>query len=993
MIIRFDKLNRLKTPSIVLCNPNMYELETIDGTIYNTEFTLRYNTMSEMSFTVPSVLSDKSINIWYNLVVAKRLVKVEDIGVFMITTVNKTSDGVQDIKEVTAFSLEVDLNFKKVNLLSGIYKFYNPLNPLDETTLIGKVMATPQMRGWKIGVVSSELWNKTRSYEVSDQTIYNFFMTTIEEAMECIFEYETFTKTINIFSTVEAVKKTDIYLSYDNLIKNLKVEEMSDELVTAMHCYGGGDLTIRGVNPLGDVVIYNFDYFLKDGEKWISDSLKTAIINWQNYQKQQQPIYTDLLVQYRNKNSLLISQKGQLTDLQSQYNAIEGALKIEIEAGGATTELSSQLQGKQNEINTKQSEINETTSQIQNIQSQLNTIVNQVKLINNFTSEQLEELSCYMVESTYTNDAFIQTSIMSAVEIQDMQQELYDFSTKVLEKLSKPRYSFEMESTNFLFIKDFQPFTQQLELGCEVTVDMDNGLYSYPVLLELIFSYDDPTNFTMTFGNRLRLDKNEFRFSELFGESVNTGASVTINQGNWNEFNNNYQDDVSNFIKNELNASQKNIVNATNQEIKIGEHGLIGQKLLDSGSYSPKKVWLMNNNLVFTKDNFSTVEAMFGETSNGAYGVLGDIIVGKILAGNSLTIANDSNTFRVDENGVYIKDANIIMSSGKDLDTTLSDIDGKVSNTINSDGTINTSKLIGSIQAGNNNIFLGSGTNRMLLNENGILITKNNGASYGTAVSADGIVADMIKAGGTIQGCRFISQNDSNGFGMFLESGGLTFKKNNSTFSSIGNSDIALIDENSNQVTLETYSTSYGLNSSALICQKNFGIYCGQSSANIKLSATTGDVYINAGYGGGGNIHLSPKTTSNYVYIYGSYQAMGTKSAIVETQNYGRRKLYSEESDRVYFNTYGKDKTELSSDGYKAIIKLDDIFFQTIEPNSVHPYIINLTSYSNAKVWVKAVYDKYIVVQSEEPTEFDYGIKCIRKDYVQAYLEEFIKEV
>lgn len=984
MIMRFDKLNKLIMPSIVLCNPNGKELEAIDGTIYNTELTLRYNTMSEFTFTVPSVLDDESLNIWYNLVTAKRLIKVENIGVFMITGVNKTSDGVQDIKEVSTFSLEVDLNYKKVNLLSGTYKFYDYINPLNENTLVGKIMSMPQMRGWTIGIVSSSLWNKTRAYEISDQTIYNFFMTTVEEAMECVFEYNTFTKTIDILDMEDAIKKTDIFLSFDNLLQNVKVEEMSDELVTVMQCYGGGDLTIRGVNPLGDTSIYNFDYFLKDGEDWISDALKTAIINWQDLQKQVQPTYANLLVQYRAKNNELIVKKGELVDLESVYNAIEGNLSIEMDAGGNTSTLATQLLNQQVLIDAKKSEINTTTQQVTAIQNQLTAIQNQVKLTNNFTVEQLKELSCYMVESTYTNDAFIQTSIMSAVEIQDMQQELYDFSKKVLEKLSQPRYSFSIESTNFLFLKEFQPFTQQLELGCELCIDMDNDLFSYPVLLEMSFSFDDPTSFNMTFGNRLRLDKNDFRFAELFGESVNAGASVTINQGAWSEFNKNYQDEVSQFMNNELVAAQKNIVNASNQQIKIGEWGMLAQKQLESGGYSPKKAWWINNGLYFTKDNWNTVSAAFGEFENGGYGILADVIGGKLLIGNALKIEATKSDgtglfFRVDENGVYMKNADIVMANGNTLDTNLTNVaiqaknaNDKIVNVTTTGGLLDTNKMYGSILAGNNNIYALDNTNlkAMVINSNGILIAnslKSNGEwDWKTAISADGIIADQIKSGGTISGCNAFF-GETSGNGLIIDSHGvLDLKTNNNTVAHIWKTDT---------------EGGYFI----------LGNPSGQEVFRVQSVATENAVAMNfqrftriTNWGRGIEVECSYVDISGSLYVNGDLSVTGEKPAIVPTQHYGVRTLYCEEADKSYFSTKGMGETV----NQECIIELDPIFVETIELNSTNPYIVYLTSYSDARVWVDKIDDYSFVVKSDKDTKFSYDLKAIRITFGNKYLEE-----
>lgn len=763
MFIEFDKLGRIKDPSIVLCNPNGHELESIDATIINTHFDLRFNSMSEMTFTVPSRVNSEPVK-WYNLIVSKRVIKVENIGAFMIHTVIKTGDGLQETKEVTAFSLEVDLNYKKINLLSGIYKFYDAINPNNTNTLLGKLMSIPTMKGWKIGYVSPSLWNKVRSYEISDQTIYNFLMTTVEETMECVVVYDTFNKTINFYDTQEAVTDTDIYLSYDNLVRELSVEEMSDELVTALHCYGGGELDIRAVNPLGDVIIYNFDYFIAKNEEWLTSDLRAKIEAWQNLQKSIQVQFADLLTQFRNKNSELIVLQGELVDEQSKYANIEGQLKVTFEAGDSTVEYAVQLEQQQIAINNKQSQITAKENELKTIQNNISEINSRVKLTNNFTEEEITELSNYIVESTYTNNAFIKNSTMSAVEIQDMAQELYDLSNSVLDKLSKPRFSFTMQGVNFLFLQEFLPFSQQLRLGCSLSVDMDNDLIAYPVLLELSFGLDDPTDFEMTFANRLRLDKTDYRFSELFGESINVGNTVTIQQGNWNEFNKNYQTNIDNFMKNEFDAGAKNIVNTKNQEIKIGAFGILGQKLLENGSYSPKKFGLINNQLVFTKDNFRTISGMFGETTSGAYGLLADILVGKLLLGSELRLEGRNATgkeviFSFDsENGVFMKNASIIMSSGENLENYVTNVVGsidlsKYDNILTKDGLIDVTKMQGHIQAGNNNILLGTGINRMVANENGILITKNDGQSWDTAISAYGIVADAIQAGGTISGC------------------------------------------------------------------------------------------------------------------------------------------------------------------------------------------------------------------------------------------------
>lgn len=660
MIIDFDSLGMFEKPNVQICNPNGDPLKSVGKIIFDSSVVLRFNSMSEFNFSIPQKIETDVYIEAYDEVVSKRLVKVENLGMFLITSVNIIDDGVRNVKQVKCFSIEAELNYKKINLFSGTYKFYDPVSP--QNTLIGKIFS--YLPSWTIGEIDSELWNKYRTFDISDQTIYAFLMTTVEQAYECVFTFDSFTKTVNAYATKNAVTDTSISLSYDNLVKELQVEEMSDELITALYSYGNGDLDVRTVNPLGSSVLYNFDYFLYGGKEWFSTSLKNAVISWNNKVTTLQPQYADLLSQFRTNNALLITQNGELTTLKGEFSAIEAVMKARIEGGLHYDDIYTQLNAKQLQIDTKETQIKTTQNTVTSISNQLTNINTQLSFTNNFTTEQYKELSNYIIENTYQNEAFVQTDNMTTVQIQDMAQELYDQSKNVLTKLSQPRFTFSVDSINFLFLQEFKEFTKQLKMGCQINVAINDNISSYPVLLEMEFSFDDPTNFKMTFGNRLRLDKNDFVFSELFGDSVSAGTTVSFSQGKWNEFNRDYKDDVSEFINSALDCAKNNVINAQNQEIIIDSNGLKGQRYVPTtDTYSPEKVWLTSNTLAFTKNNWQTASLAIGKVGEGIFGVVGDVIVGRILAGNQLQITNSNNNFTLDANGCVLDNASFTMTT------------------------------------------------------------------------------------------------------------------------------------------------------------------------------------------------------------------------------------------------------------------------------------------------------------------------------------------
>ena len=79
------------------------------------ELSLRFNEMSEFHITIPYLI-DGEVFPYYDRVLSKKLILIDDIGYFLITEVNETDDGIVKQKTVTAYSLETELAFKKLNL-------------------------------------------------------------------------------------------------------------------------------------------------------------------------------------------------------------------------------------------------------------------------------------------------------------------------------------------------------------------------------------------------------------------------------------------------------------------------------------------------------------------------------------------------------------------------------------------------------------------------------------------------------------------------------------------------------------------------------------------------------------------------------------------------------------------------------------------------------------------------------------------------------------
>ena len=295
----FDIFDLYDTPTIVLCNPNRDQLYAMKE-IYDTNLILRYNAMGEFSFKVPSQVDGNTVD-YYSYLNYPRIVYVEDTGYFIITDVATSGDGVDEFKSVKCFAGEYVFATKKVSQFKGTYKFYDAIDATG--TLISELLA--YVPGWTVGTIDISLLVKYRTFDVSDTTIYNLLMAEVENAYQCIFTFDTINKTISASVPTQASATTDVYFSYDNLMEAADLEPINEELVTALAVYGGGDLSINTVNPLGTNTIYNYDYFKTTD--WMSQSLIDAIDAWETVIENNQDNYADLLSALKDYYEVLLT--------------------------------------------------------------------------------------------------------------------------------------------------------------------------------------------------------------------------------------------------------------------------------------------------------------------------------------------------------------------------------------------------------------------------------------------------------------------------------------------------------------------------------------------------------------------------------------------------------------------------------------------------------------------------------------------------------------
>lgn len=208
--------NTYKKPNLFLCEVDKTKICQLETTSMTGSF--KFNSYSELNFTVSRtytnmITGETDVNPFYDKIEALRLVYLEGFGYFEIQDPEIVSDGIKEVKNVVAYSLEYTLSQK---YLENLYvntgniedigvngdgsvttiTLYNPVNK--NASLLHIILE--KIYGWEIGHVDSSLATMSRQFEVSRASVYDFIVQNICEKFNCFTVFDTVNNTINIYA-------------------------------------------------------------------------------------------------------------------------------------------------------------------------------------------------------------------------------------------------------------------------------------------------------------------------------------------------------------------------------------------------------------------------------------------------------------------------------------------------------------------------------------------------------------------------------------------------------------------------------------------------------------------------------------------------------------------------------------------------------------------------------------------------------------------------
>ena len=687
MIVKYDALSRLEQPALTLCNPgSVYtsgKLSNVVGILTDVsdcEVVLNFNATSELNFRITKVkrVDSSDTTHVYNMfkaVLNRRLVFLENIGYFMITNVEDGYDAntKQSYKDVKAESIDIEIAQKMIPFIDdGTYRFSSDVST-NTKGLFETIVETLPL--WTIGTVDSSVSEKYRTFEDVDVTsnCLGFMLQDMQDAYECIFVFDIVSRTINVYSQDNYVQQTSIHITHDDIVNSIEVTEDADDLYTAISVRGDDEnVTIGAINPLGTNTIYNFDYYLS----WMTSGLSAKVSAWQtavsnaessyyatnldlytamglanNYRLELEKIKTQITMYRRCRDNIVAeSSTSTVADYNSAIMENGGeAITIESEIEDTLAGIDALIATCESEYEDTADDLAETNTNIETYRSQIATMRSQLDMSTYFTSAELEELNNYIFEGSYSDDYVTITDIMTYPEKFDQMKVLYDRAKARLERVSQPTQEFNVDTENFIFIKDFAEWTEQLETGCLINVELEPGDIALLFLSSITVNFEDHS-LNLTFGNRFNKFDPKALFDDMLGHISKSANTL------------NYLKEILYPIKSgEFNAMQEAVqtarditmasaLAADNEEVVIDGSGYTGKKRLPNGTYDPRQVKITGKSIVFTDDAWETCKTAIGELLFGdnysVYGINAQALIGQLIMGNNLHI--------VDSNGVEL---------------------------------------------------------------------------------------------------------------------------------------------------------------------------------------------------------------------------------------------------------------------------------------------------------------------------------------------------
>lgn len=280
------------------------------------------------------------------------------------------------------------------------------------------------------------------------------------------------------------------------------------------------------------------------------------------------------------------------------------------------------------------------------------------------------EFRSYVREDEYNNPNYVSDGLTDA-EILNKCLDLKTIATAELKKACVIQYSIQGDLNNIFALDELAVLHDKFELYNYVRSKIDDKMYKLR-LMQIDYSFTSPETLNVTFAEEvINVDGIASDVQNILSnaQSMATSYSATTKQAQQGA------SALSNFttIQQEgFNSAKYLIKNDNTEDVTFGNTGIFCKSMMDDGIYSDNQLRLTHNGLYLTEDNWNNIGTAVGRfkvvndknpDGRWVFGVNTEYIIGKIIAGENLSIGNERGSVDITGDGITLDGGKITWTS------------------------------------------------------------------------------------------------------------------------------------------------------------------------------------------------------------------------------------------------------------------------------------------------------------------------------------------
>jgi hypothetical protein len=294
---------------------------------------------------------------------------------------------------------------------------------------------------------------------------------------------------------------------------------------------------------------------------------------------------------------------------------------------------------------------------------QVNAYHDELDFVKFLGDKLYKEFCCYRREDVYENSNYISDGL-SDKEAIEKAKTLIEVATKELYKASLFQYTYTANLNNLFNNSVFKPFWEHFALFNWIRVEVDERVISLR-LIGITYDYANPDKIEVEFSEQVRNANGITDLESILNQAKSMATSYSSTAKQASQGAESYSDFKT--LKEEgLNSALMNIKNSNNEEVTVDGRGINCRSKDINDDYDQCQLRITGKNIVMTDDDWNSARLAIGRgLFNGQekYGVWCDILVGNIVASETLMISNGSKTFIVDKDGIIVNNMKLDMYS------------------------------------------------------------------------------------------------------------------------------------------------------------------------------------------------------------------------------------------------------------------------------------------------------------------------------------------